>query len=141
MLSLHYRLLTMTHQWKTENLDWYVMCYLEYTLIKAVTFHKVSPLMSVKVATIVQKAINVIWVPSIVSSLNCYCWVGCRCYLHRDHSVGVYRAYDLILMVAVIVVASFSLLYKTNISNDWANHGIYQSEGPIITENSGLSAF
>ncbi len=30
MLSVHYRLLTRTHQSKTENLDWYVMCYLEY---------------------------------------------------------------------------------------------------------------
>ncbi len=30
MLSVHYRFLTMTHQSKTENLDWYVMCYLEY---------------------------------------------------------------------------------------------------------------
>ncbi len=30
MLSVHYRLLTMTHQSKPENLDWYVMCYLEY---------------------------------------------------------------------------------------------------------------
>ncbi len=30
MLSVHYRLLTMTHQSKTENLDWYIMLYLEY---------------------------------------------------------------------------------------------------------------
>ncbi len=30
MLSVHYRLLTMAHQSKTENLDWYVMPYLEY---------------------------------------------------------------------------------------------------------------
>ncbi len=30
MLSVHYRLLTMTHQSKTENRDWYVMPYLEY---------------------------------------------------------------------------------------------------------------
>ncbi len=29
ILSVHYRLLTMTHQSKTEILDWYVMCYLE----------------------------------------------------------------------------------------------------------------
>ncbi len=30
MLSVHYGLLTMTHQSKTEKLDWYVICYLEY---------------------------------------------------------------------------------------------------------------
>ncbi len=44
-----------------------------FTLIKAVIFHKVSPLMSVKEATTIQKVINVIWGPSIVSSLNCCC--------------------------------------------------------------------
>ncbi len=41
-------------------------------------------------------------------------------------------------MVGVIVVASFSLLYGAHISKDWANHGIQQSEGPSITQNSGL---
>ncbi len=30
ILSVHYRLLTMTHQSKTKHLNWYVMCYLEY---------------------------------------------------------------------------------------------------------------
>ncbi len=30
MLSVHYRLPAMTNQSKTENLDWYVMCYLGY---------------------------------------------------------------------------------------------------------------
>ncbi len=30
MLSVHYCLLTMTHQSKTGNLDWSILCYLEY---------------------------------------------------------------------------------------------------------------